>query len=1304
MNKSTQAASRTGSLARRLLMVSVSALCSLSAAQAQVYSDSRTIAFSYKPVSAGAQAGLLDSETKEPDPSRTDLCVTTTYVYDNFGNKTTATTANCAGASSGATFATRVNGTSYDSAGQFPIGSTNALSQSEAKSYDPRFGAMTSLTGPNDLTTQWTLDAFGRRVKELRADGTSTVSAYCAIGAGMDTSSNSSVSYGDPIDCPSVGAPGNGEVPADAVTFVHSEEHDTANKKTGPYGRVYIDKLGRQIRTATQSFDGGAQPEAYRGTAIVVDTVYNDHGAKVLQTQPYFLGSRSSTTSGNGDLGVTATTYDALGRPKAIYTADQSGNGSYNFDIASGGNNYGGTRSAAVTTLVYAALSTTTTDDHDYTTLVEKNAIGLVVRVTDAKGAQIAHQHDAFGNLIFTRDALQNIIQLTYDIRGRKRQMIDPDAGTSRYGYDALGQLTSQQNANQLALSTSQNVVQTTMTYDVLGRMTSRSEAMGNASDYVSYWNYDRYIADGPAGSGPSTCSKGVGKLCESYTSAGVNHKMAYDAMGRPLNSLTSVSNGPSFATSVGYDATTGRLSTQTYPTGLQVGYTYTALGMLQSLQLNTAATVNPLPATGGNGDVNTGQAASTLAAGSTLWSAQIVNARGQIELQQYGNNVQTTAGFDPALGRMMSVSAGADGTVLNQQYGWDSLGNLTTRSDGNGDTASGVSTGAINESFNYDALNRLTSYDVVATQIAGFMRSATLQYNALGQILYKSDVGNYSYNAAGGAHPHALQSVSSSSVVTYGYDASGNMLSASGGKYASITYTSFNLPDGQYGVQSASGSPRYTWLYDENHARLKEVRTDASGTRTIWYQHPDNQGGLAFESETEPDGSVTNRHFLSAGGQAIGVLVSTGAPPTPDCAPVGSGALRCIALVKVEYWHKDHLGSLISTTDHTGAVTERYAYDPFGKRRYLNGIYDENGVVVVDWSYTRNWGTARGFTGHEQLDDVGLVNMNGRIFDPALGMFMQVDPMLQDPYNLQNYDRYAYCYNRPLSCTDPSGLLDTVVVTGKRTDAPSTPDLQWTTVYMPPSARQVADAFARGMNHEGTWSISGMRTSASLWSRIVGAIGDMFNTDPGLAATCGLSCTGYAPTPTPNHRGAKMPGLFSLENMLRAAMMGGETQMEQAANADAYKYLTGRITQDQLRANQEARAVGGAIGLAAGAATVVAVEAAIVDVAAEGAADAAANTAEQVVKQRAGDIGRDIIGWGRGQSPEDIAKTISKTGEINPEVVEKMIEKGLTKEWVEGQAAKYSKALEDGGRKLINEQLAPRLELMQKIIQNWTR
>lgn len=58
----------------------------------------------------------------------------------------------------------------------------------------------------------------------------------------------------------------------------------------------------------------------------------------------------------------------------------------------------------------------------------------------------------------------------------------------------------------------------------------------------------------------------------------------------------------------------------------------------------------------------------------------------------------------------------------------------------------------------------------------------------------------------------------------------------------------------------------------------------------------------------------------------------------------------------------------------------------------------------------------------HEHLDEVGVIHMNGRVYDPLIGRFMSADPFIQSPGNLQSYNRYAYVMNNPLAFTDPSG------------------------------------------------------------------------------------------------------------------------------------------------------------------------------------------------------------------------------------------------------------------------------------------
>lgn len=647
---------------------------------------------------------------------------------------------------------------------------------------------------------------------------------------------------------------------------------------------------------------------------------------------------------------------------------------------------------------LYSGLTVTTTNDKGQIRKEEKNVDGQVIRVTDHLGAQVAYQHDAFGNLVQTKDALQNLATIAYDIRGRKKKLIDPDTGTSQYDHNALGELVWQQNAKQAAAGQA-----TELAYDLLGRMTQRIEP----ADYTSNWYYDKN-ADGTA------CPKGIGKLCETKTTNGVGKRYVYDDLGRLVNTRMTVTNGPSFATAIAYDSNTGRPSRQTWPTGVAVNYNYTTNGFLSTVTLGTAATVTPLPASSGG----TAGASVSLPAGSVLWQAKAYTVWGKAEEFTYGNNVFTKAGFDPQTGRSLSSTAGTGTgtTAMNYSYAWDSLNHLTGRTDANGDGT----TGAVTDTFEYDGIGRLQSYSVNAPSIPNLARTVTVQYNALGMILSKSDVGLYTYKTQGSGvtQPHALQSVAGAFAATYTYDGNGNTETASAGAYRSINYTSFNLPSSLAG---STGGPQYSWQYDENHQRIKEIRTTASGTRTTWQVHPDNAGGLAFESEVN-GGATYNRHYISAGGQVIAVLITNKALPTLTSTQTAPPTVSTEAVSKLEYWHTDHLGSLVSTTDHTGAVTARYSYDPFGKRRYTNGNYDANGNLVVDWTTNTNNGTDRGWTGHEHLDDVGVVHMNGRTFDPRLGLFMQADPFVQDPMNLQNFNRYGYCFNNPMTCSDPTG------------------------------------------------------------------------------------------------------------------------------------------------------------------------------------------------------------------------------------------------------------------------------------------
>ena len=88
---------------------------------------------------------------------------------------------------------------------------------------------------------------------------------------------------------------------------------------------------------------------------------------------------------------------------------------------------------------------------------------------------------------------------------------------------------------------------------------------------------------------------------------------------------------------------------------------------------------------------------------------------------------------------------------------------------------------------------------------------------------------------------------------------------------------------------------------------------------------------------------------------------------------------------------------------------------DAWGRRRNPVGFgYDNLSTATFD----------RGYTGHEHLDEFGLINMNGRLYDPMLGRMLSPDIVIQQEHNSQAYNRYSYCFNNPLRFTDPSGYV----------------------------------------------------------------------------------------------------------------------------------------------------------------------------------------------------------------------------------------------------------------------------------------
>ena len=135
------------------------------------------------------------------------------------------------------------------------------------------------------------------------------------------------------------------------------------------------------------------------------------------------------------------------------------------------------------------------------------------------------------------------------------------------------------------------------------------------------------------------------------------------------------------------------------------------------------------------------------------------------------------------------------------------------------------------------------------------------------------------------------------------------------------------------------------------------------------------------------------------------------------------SGPLGVFAVVSqtggevdsVTYVLKDHLGSWTVFADEDGDLVREESFDAWGNRRN-----------PATWTGTATGGLLfeRGFTGHEHMEYTGLINMNGRLYDPVMSSFLSVDNYVQNPENSQSYNRYAYCLNNPLRYVDPDGNL----------------------------------------------------------------------------------------------------------------------------------------------------------------------------------------------------------------------------------------------------------------------------------------
>ena len=351
------------------------------------------------------------------------------------------------------------------------------------------------------------------------------------------------------------------------------------------------------------------------------------------------------------------------------------------------------------------------------------------------------------------------------------------------------------------------------------------------------------------------------------------------------------------------------------------------------------------------------------------MWTVHSRKPDGALQTGQYGGGLlglRTDREYDP-MGRMERVSWTTPALSYEVTYGYDGEGNVISRSE------DGIKR---TEKFDYDELHRLRFWTLHSAGSKTATHVTQYDYDLMGNLSKVYVDGKLTEDNKHGAQgkPHAL--ADDGFGATFDYDDRGRL---TGEPERKTAYTNFDLP-------AVVTTPSGTWeyRYDGGHTRVVETH-GAEQTISI--------GGI-YERRSGPDGV---KHVFRVGG-------TDGA--TAEIEYDESAGER-----RIRYLGLDRNGSVVVVADTTGKELARPYYDPFGKRIEVDGDpYTGEALVPL------------GFTGHRHDDDLGLVNMRGRIFDPTRRRFLTPDSIVPQPYWSPSFNRYAYAFHNPATLVDPDG------------------------------------------------------------------------------------------------------------------------------------------------------------------------------------------------------------------------------------------------------------------------------------------
>ena len=306
---------------------------------------------------------------------------------------------------------------------------------------------------------------------------------------------------------------------------------------------------------------------------------------------------------------------------------------------------------------------------------------------------------------------------------------------------------------------------------------------------------------------------------------------------------------------------------------------------------------------------------------------------------------------------------------LMRLRLSFDANGNLYTRSD----KLSGVT-----ETFGYDDQDRLFDWSFEGTSAIG---GSSFHYDLNGNLAARG--GNFAdhfHSQPGNGGPHAAALTGHGS---YSFDGTGCEIVGPG---RSASYTSFGLP----ASMMVKGQ---TWTFSYTGGGERVVKSNVT-------LHRETLSAEGLYIRNVRAGSVEHRCriYLPTGGLVERVFTKAGSGPVSS---------------ETYHLHVDNVLNVRAVSD-TGGTVQRLGYEPFGRR-----------VDPKDMAKTvlPPAGGTLGFAGHDHDDELSLINMKGRLYDPELARFITPDPLIKDVRIAAAYSCYSYAFNNPQTWRDPTGF-----------------------------------------------------------------------------------------------------------------------------------------------------------------------------------------------------------------------------------------------------------------------------------------